>query len=228
MSLPLPFPCKEFHRHKRKDQMLIGLTGGIGSGKTTVAAMLASHGCTVMSSDEIGRDLTANNAAIQQSIMAAFPSAVRADRTLDRAALAREVFGEGAEKAEALARLNAIVHPAVFAELARQAGEHFARGEQFVFNETALLFETGIVRCYDLAVVVDAPEDVRVRRLVEQRGLDPEDARRRIQSQLSTEEKRAAAHYVIENAGTLTETEQTVLVFLNDLRTGRLQSALHG
>jgi dephospho-CoA kinase len=220
------FPCEEFHRLKREGQMLIGLTGGIGSGKTTVATMLAERGCVVMSSDDIGRELTATNAEIQRRIIVAFPRALAANGSLNRAALAREVFGAGDDTAAALATLNAIIHPAVFAEIARRAGECFARGERFVFNETALLFETGIVRCYDLAVVVDAPEEVRVKRLVEHRGLDAEDARRRIRSQLPTEQKRAAAHYVIENAGDLESTRHTVELFLDELRAGRLPSVL--
>ncbi len=210
-------PCDDFRRFKNADQLLIGITGGIGSGKTTVAAMIRSAGYPVMSSDDIGRELTVANADVQQQIMDAFPEVRTSEGAIDhidRTALAKIVFGQTEEHAAALAQLNSIVHPAVFQELARRVGGYFQGGERFVFNETALLFETGLHKCYDLALVVDAPEDVRVERLTEHRGLDEDDAKHRIAAQIPASEKRSAADYVIENHGSLDDLLVEVRKFL--------------
>jgi dephospho-CoA kinase len=217
--------CEDFQRFKGAHQRLIGITGGIGSGKTTVAAMIRSAGYIVMSSDDIARELMASSAAIHRSITQAFPHVTAADGTIDRPALARTVFGDSDEQTAALTQLNAIVHPFVFQELARRVGEYFKAGERFVFNETALLFETGLHRCYDLALVVDAPENIRVERLTEHRGLDADDAKRRISVQMPDHEKRSAADYVIENHGSFDDLLIEVRTMLNALADGTLVAA---
>jgi dephospho-CoA kinase len=194
--------------------MLIGLTGGMGSGKSTVARLIQQAGYTVMSSDDIARDLMASNTTLHEQILDAFPHTRGADGAIDRAMLARTIFGDTPEHARALAYLNALVHPLVYQELAKRIGACFQHNERWVFNETALLFETGMVRCYDLSLVVDADEELRIQRLVEQRGVERSDAERRIQSQMPTAEKRSRADYIIWNNGSAEDLAHEVAMFL--------------
>jgi dephospho-CoA kinase len=207
-------PCEDFRRFKGAQQVLIGLTGGIGSGKSTVARLIQQAGHTVMSSDDIARDLMATNTALHDQIFAAFPHTRGANGGIDRTQLALTIFGDTPEHARALAHVNALVHPLVYQELAKRIGACFQRGERWVFNETALLFETGMVRCYDVSLVVDADEELRVQRLVEQRGVERSDAQRRIQSQMPTAEKRSRADYVLWNNGSAEDLAREVATFL--------------
>lgn len=186
---------------------LIALTGGIASGKSTVAALLAQHGAVVVDADAIVRDVQQPGSPVLTEIAHAFDGVVRADGSLDRAALAGRVFGD----AEALARLNAIVHPAVTAEAARQiAAARAADPGAVVVYDVPLLAEGRGEHAWDLIVVTHAPAQLRRRRLVELRGMSEEDAAARIASQATDEERLRIADVVIETAGTLDETEAAV------------------
>lgn len=184
--------------YRRRPMILVGLTGGIGSGKSTVAALLAARGATVIDADAVTRELQAPGQPVLASIAARFgPIVVAPDGSLDRQALADLVFAP--DGAEALADLNAIVHPAVGAEIARRL-EEAARGDGVVVLDVPLLVESGRD---DMAavVVVDVDPEVAVARLVEQRGMREADARARIARQASREERRARADLVVDNAG---------------------------
>lgn len=181
--------------------LLVGLTGGIGSGKSTVAAMLAERGATVIDADVITRRLQEPGTEVFDAIVARFGEGVlAADGTLDRRALARSVFGDG-DRAVARRDLEAIVHPAVGAEMLRQV--EAARGtDAIVVYDVALLVERAAAG-YAAVLVVDVDPEVAVRRLVANRGLDEADARRRIASQASRADRLAAADRVLDNSATV-------------------------
>ena len=194
----------------------VGLTGGLGSGKSTVAAMLREHGARTLSADEIARDLMHPGQPVYAAIVDTFGDrVVQPSGHLDRGELARIAFTEG--RAE---DLNAIVHPAVIARQAEIAGRLFAEDPfAVVVVESALLFETrhagpgGWRDRFDCVVLVTAPEDIRVQRYVDRMAPLPQqralrqklaaDACDRIAHQLSDTEKIAGSDFVLENGGTL-------------------------
>lgn len=177
--------------------MRIVLTGGIGSGKSTVARLLADHGAMIVDADAIAREVVAPGQPALDEIAAAFgPDVVAPDGTLDRARLASIVFGDD----EALARLNAITHPRIAersAELLAQAPE-----DAVVVYDMPLLVEQGpsAVQGWDLVIVVDSSDDIRLERLIA-RGMEPQDARRRMDAQASRAERSAVADIVLDNSG---------------------------
>ncbi|TAE28195.1 MAG: dephospho-CoA kinase [Candidatus Kapaibacterium sp.] len=199
-------------------QAFIGITGGIGSGKSTIAEIIRANAYTVLSADDIGRELTNSDAAVKASINAEFGEMYHADGTLNRAKMSELVFGASPAHAEALVRLNAIVHPAVWKAVAERVQSCFAKGETLVFNETALLFETGADVVYDAVIVVDAQEEIRIQRLAEGRNIPPEEARKRILAQMPAEEKKARANFVINNDGSRNDAEQATMSCLDDIR----------
>ena len=185
--------------------IVIGLTGGIGSGKSTVAAMLVDRGAVLIDADAIVRDLQQPGQPVLKAMVERFGEEILADDgSLDRQSVADRVFGDP----EALADLNAIVHPEVGAEIARRLQEQ-ATTDHVVILDVPLLVESGRG---DLAglLVIDVDPDVAVERLVEQRGLREDDARARIAHQASREERRARADQVIDNSGTLEDLRRQV------------------
>lgn len=187
---------------------LVALTGGIASGKSTIARRLAEHGAVVVDADQLVRDVQQPGSPVLGAIADAFGSDVlRTDGSLDRAALAGRVFGEPA----AIARLNAIVHPAVRTESARRFEAAFvADPEAVVVYDVPLLVEARVDDPWQLVVVAHAPAEVRTRRLVDLRGLSDAEAAARIGSQVSDDARLAIADVVIDSAGTLAHTLQQV------------------
>ena len=175
----------------------VGLTGGIGSGKSTVAQMFADLGAWVVDADAIAREVVARGTEGLAELVEQFGAQILTDNgDLDRAAVAAVVFSDPSARE----RLNAIVHPLI----ARRTTELIAAIPQdaVLVHDVPLLVELGMQATYDLVVVVDAPDDVRVQRLV-QRGLDEDDARARIAAQASRDERLAVADVIIENTGDL-------------------------
>ena len=206
---------------------LIALTGGIASGKSTIARRLADRGAVVVDADAIVRDVQAVGSPVLDEIAAAFgEDVITADGALDRAALGARVFGDdeapgrqvvgepvGARaplaplRATDPARLNAIVHPAVRAESARRFAAAFdADPAAVVVYDVPLLVEARVDDPWDLIVVADAPAALRAGRLVDERGLSESDAAARLASQVSDDRRRAIADVVIDTAGSLEET----------------------
>ena len=180
--------------------LVVGLTGGIGSGKSTVSAMLAGRGAVVVDADVISRQVVEPGAPAYRAVVERFgPEVVRADGTLDRGRLAEIVFADDGARAD----LNAIVHPAVAAAMdERMATE--AHTDHVVVLEVPLLVESQSGRPHLAGViVVDAPEATAVGRLVERRGMTEDDARARLAAQASREERLARADFVIDNTGDL-------------------------
>src|SRR5688500_17116063 len=186
--------------------VVVGLTGGIGSGKSTVAAMLAERGAVVVDADRLARDAVAVGTDGYQAVVDRFgPQVLTGDGALDRRALAGVVFDDPA----ALAELNAIVHPPVRAAIAQRVAD-LAGTDAVVVLEIPLLVESGRSYGASQVIVVDCPEDVAVRRLVEGRGMDEADARRRIAAQVARTDRLAAADVVIDNAGSPEDLERRV------------------
>jgi dephospho-CoA kinase len=178
--------------------LLIGLTGGIGAGKSTVSAELARRGAVVIDADAITRELQEPGQPVFEAMVAHFgPGIVSADGSLDRAAVAAIVFND----ADALAELNAIVHPAVGEELARRMAE-VADSDEVVVLDVPLLVESGR-EDLGATIVVDTDPEVAVARLVEHRGFTEADARARLASQASRAERLARADLVITNDGSI-------------------------
>jgi len=182
----------------------VGLTGGVGSGKSTVAALLAAHGALVIDADAIAREVVAPGEPALTEIADAFgPEVIRGDGELDRPALAARVFTDG----EARARLNAITHPRIAARTAEiMAG---AAPGQVVVHDVPLLVENRLAGAYDLVVVVEASREVRMQRLA-LRGMPAAEAERRMASQASDAERREVADVVITNNGDLASLERQV------------------
>jgi dephospho-CoA kinase len=179
--------------------LVIGLTGGIGSGKSTVSALLAAKGAVVVDADAIVRDVQRPGTPVFAAMVERFgPGIVAADGTLDREAVADRVFGDP----DALAALNAIVHPAVGAEIARRMQE-LATTDAVVVLDVPLMVESR--NAYPVAglLVVDVDPEVALRRVVEQRGMREDDVRARMGRQATREQRLARADRVIDNSGTL-------------------------
>jgi dephospho-CoA kinase len=172
----------------------VGLTGGIGAGKSEVSRLLAGHGAVIVDADLIAREVVEPGTPGLAAVVAEFGDGVlRADGTLDRPKLGSVVFADK----ERLTALNAIVHPLVrdrSAELEGAAGA----GDVLV-NDVPLLAENGLTGLYDLVVVVDAADETRLRRLVELRGMEESEARARMAAQAGREERLAIADIVIDN-----------------------------
>ena len=177
--------------------MQIGLTGGIGSGKSTAAARFAELGALVIDADALAREVVEPGTDGLAAVVAEFGEQVLdADGRLDRPALAKLVFGDEAARG----RLNAIVHPRVRTGAAGLIAA--APPGTVVVQDVPLLVETEQAGAYDLVVVVEAPEERRVQRLAADRGMSAEDVRARMASQATDEQRRAVADVVLVNDGT--------------------------
>jgi dephospho-CoA kinase len=185
---------------------VVGLTGNIASGKSTVARLLAEHGATVIDADALARDAVAPGTSALRAIGKRWPEAIRADGTLDRDALRRIVFSDETARLD----LNAIVHPQVAMLLDRELSDARARRAPIVIYDVPLLFEAGLERDVDAIVLVDAPESVRRERLMRDRRLSAADADAMIAAQMPAPDKRARSTYVVDNAGDMEELEHRV------------------
>ncbi|MDO4898479.1 MAG: dephospho-CoA kinase [Rothia sp. (in: high G+C Gram-positive bacteria)] len=187
----------------------IGLTGGIGSGKSTVAQMLVQYGAILVDADAISRRLMEPGSPVLEQIVQTFGQQIlNPDGVLSRQQLAGIVFADEAQRQ----KLNAIVHPAVRVESARliAEAEKTAVPGSFILEDIPLLVETGQTDRFDGVVVVETSLPVRLRRLVEARGMSEQDARARIAAQASDAQRREVATWVIDNSGGLAATQQQV------------------
>ena len=182
---------------------VVGLTGGVGSGKSTAASCLKKRGAVVIDADEISRTLTSSGSPVIEELSEAFGVEIlHSDGSLNRGALASLVFGEP----EALEELNAIMHPKIRREAVRQIAACAA--DQIVVYDMPLLVETGSVDLCDVVVVVDLEPEEQVQRLVRDRGMSAGHAEARIRSQASREKRNLAGTWVISNSGTTKDFEQ--------------------
>lgn len=183
---------------------LIALTGGIASGKSTIARRLAERGAIIVDADQIVRDVQSPGSPVLTRIAEAFgPEVITSEGALDRAALGARAFGDP----ELLKQLNAIVHPAVREESQRRFEQALADDAQaVVVYDVPLLVEARVDDPWDLIVVAHAPASVRRDRLVELRGMDEKAAQERIDAQVSDEKRLTIADVVIDTAGDIAET----------------------
>jgi dephospho-CoA kinase len=198
---------------------VVGLTGGMGAGKSTVARLLAAHGAYVIDADAIARAVVAPGTPGLNAITKRFgPDVIDAEGAMDRAAVASIVFSDPAS----LRALEAITHPAIRESIAAQLRAHadaeHSGNERVVVLDHPLLVETGLAADLEAVVVVTAPVELRVARLAAGRGIAESDARARIASQASDEERAAAATHVVSNAGDASSLSREV---------NRLWQALH-
>jgi dephospho-CoA kinase len=183
----------------------VGLTGGIGSGKSAVSSRLAARGAVVIDSDVLAREVVAKGTDGLAEVVAAFGDGVlTADGELDRPALGRIVFGDE----PARRRLEAIIHPRVRARAAEIEAE--SAGDAIVVHDIPLLVETGQADRFDLVLVVDVPVDVQLERLTSQRGMADAEANQRIASQASRADRLAVADLVVDNSGTLADLDRRI------------------
>jgi dephospho-CoA kinase len=183
----------------------VGLTGGIGAGKSEVSRLLAAQGAIVIDADLIAREVVAPGTEGLAEVVAAFgPGVLAPDGSLDRAKLGDLVFTD----ADQLARLNAIVHPLVGARM-RELEDSAGPGS-IVVHDVPLIAENNLADGYDLVVVVDVPPRIQVDRLVRLRGMSREQARARMAAQASREQRLAIADMVVDNSGSLAELDRQV------------------
>ena len=186
---------------------VIGLTGGVGSGKSTVSEMLREMGADVVDADQAAHEAYAPGTPGFDAVVREFgPEFVRKDGAIDRQRLGALVFNDES----ALRRLNAIVHPLVREWMAARTAEAAERGAAIVIQDVPLLYENGLEGLFSSVVLVYAPEPIQLDRLVHGRGLPPDRARSMIAAQMPMEEKRRRAHHVIDNSGTVEETRRQV------------------
>lgn len=187
--------------------LLVGLTGNIASGKSTVAQLLSEHGATIIDADSLARRAVEKGTSAYRDIVKRWgDEVITTDGQINRGALRRVVFAEPDE----LEALNRIVHPEVQRMRDRLVAQARTRGDRLVVCDIPLLFERNLVEEFDCIILVDAPRPLRLERLVRERGLQETEAMDMITAQMPAELKRARADFIIENTGSIGELETSV------------------
>ncbi len=193
---------------------VIALTGGIGTGKSTVSNLFKEKGVTVIDLDQLVRDLQKPGKDVYNRIVEAFGEEILdANGEIDRRKLGSIVFLDP-EKRETL---NKIVHPKVLSELKDRLFKLEKKGEKLIVVEIPLLYELGLQKLFDAVILVYAPEDLQIKRVMARDSLSKQEAINRINSQIPIEEKRKKAEYVIDNSGSLENTRQQFDVLFKEL-----------
>ena len=193
--------------------MIIGLTGSIATGKSTVSKMLKERGYPIVDADEISRLVVEPGSAVLEHIAIAFGSdMLQEDGTLNRGKLGARIFNNETERET----LNGIIHPAVRAEMVRQKEYWFEKGAKTVIMDIPLLFESRLQSYVDQILVVSAKPEIQLERLMKRNSLSEEEAQARIASQLPISKKEKDADAVIHNNGTLEDTEKQLEAILFD------------
>lgn len=195
---------------------VIGLSGGIGSGKSAVAHMLRARGVPVIDADVLARDVTLPGRPAYEEIARAWPQVIAPDGRIDRQKLAAIVFAD----AQSRRRLEAITHPRIRAEVAAQVSALAAAGHAVAFLEAALLVETGLYRSMDGLVVVTADDETRIARVIQRDGASRENVLARMAAQLPMEDKIRVADHVIDNSRELEDTAEQLRRVLQHISTG--------
>jgi dephospho-CoA kinase len=195
---------------------LVGLTGGVGSGKSTVAEMMRELGAQVVDADEATHAVYEPGSPGFDAVVREFGDEYVDGGHIDRSRLGELVFHDD----DARRRLNSIVHPLVRDWMAQRTAEAAERGAEVVVQDVPLLFENGLERLFSTVVLVYAPEEVQVERLVSGRGITPERARAMIAAQMPIESKRGLAHHVINNSGAREDTQAQVKAIWKQLTSG--------
>jgi len=194
---------------------VLGLTGGIGSGKSTVAGLFAARGVPVIDADALAREVVAPGGTAHAEVAAAWPEAVGADGAIDRKRLGRIVFADPAARR----KLEGLTHPRIQAAAEARLAALAEAGKRLAIYEATLLVESGRYRDFDGLIVVVAARETQIARATARDGLSRAEAEARIDAQMATEEKLRVATEVIDNDGALAATEAQVDVLLAKVRT---------
>ncbi len=193
---------------------IIALTGGIGTGKSTVSNLFKEKGVTVVDLDQLVRDLQKPGKDVYNRIVETFGKTILTeDGEIDRKKLGEIVFADPVKRE----KLNKIVHPKVLSELKDRLFKLEKKGEKLIVVEIPLLYELGLQKLFDAVILVYAPEDVQLKRIMTRDSLSEQEAINRINSQISIEEKRKRAKYIIDNSGSLENTRQQFDVLFKEL-----------
>lgn len=185
----------------------IGVTGGIGSGKSLVCSFFSRLGVSVLSADDIAKELMIGDPSLRSAISTLLgPASYRPDGQLDRKYIASRIFSNSGLHR----KVNALVHPRVEAEITSQFVKLEKAGKKLGIVEAALIYEAGFEKELDYVIVVDSPEADRIHRVVDRDQLAAEEVRKRVKSQQSPESKRRKADYIIRNTGSIHELETSV------------------
>ncbi len=183
----------------------VGLTGNVGAGKSTTVSLFASWGATIIDTDVLAREVvTPGSPALAEVRRLWGDDVIAADGELDRAAMRRIVFSD----TEARRRLEAILHPAIRERSRELFVEAEARGDRIAIGVVPLLFEAGLETEYDVVLLIDAPLEQRIERLVNKRGLSADEARAIADAQMPAQEKRTLADFIIDNDSDITSLER--------------------
>ena len=211
-SAPAPYNLSGHSAESRYvgEMKLIGITGGIGTGKTAVAELLRQRGWVVYSSDETAREVMTRDPEVREEISRLLGPEVLTEGGLHRQRIAELVFGDTDEHRYRLDQLDRIVHPRVLEQHMLAIERHEGEGTPIVAIDSALLFEVGLEEGFDWIIVVDAPNEARMQRLKDRSGLTDEQVQARMREQLPMQEKRAWADFVIDNGGSLEDLRKSV------------------
>jgi dephospho-CoA kinase len=202
----------------RKNTLCIGITGGLSSGKTTVAKIIEEQGYPAIYTDDLAKELMHNNERIKKRIIKNFgDNTYNQDGTLNNEFLAEIVFADTEESYENLQKLNVIVHPSVISEMMRLVDEYEKKGKKLVFVESALIYEMGLDEGFNYVMSVYTDEEIMIKRAVE-RGLTSEQIQHRLREQLSAKQKQDWAEFSINNNGSLNELKEATLSLLDILK----------
>ncbi|MUT65814.1 dephospho-CoA kinase [Paenibacillus sp. NEAU-GSW1] len=197
--------------------MKIGLTGGIATGKSTVASMLVERGALLVDADQVAREVVMPGEPALEAVASKFGQAVihKEDGTLDRAALGAIVFKDK----EMLAQLEGILHPAIRERMKQRIAQYEADfPNKLIVADIPLLYETGQDKQYEGVMVAYVPERIQQERLMKRNSISADEASRRIGLQMDIEEKKRRAEWVIDNSGTLEDTERHIDSFMQNMR----------
>lgn len=197
--------------------MIIGLTGGMGSGKTTVAGIFGALGVPVYEADAASKKLLDTDPALQQELTGLLGNEILNGNRIDRSLMAQKIFGDEA----LLQKVNRIIHPAVAGDFKRW---HAAQKSTYVIREAAILFESGSYRDCDKVIVVAAPREMRLNRMIDHRGMSRKEAEQRMSRQWPQSQKLARADYVIHNDHTQSLIKQVLRIHEDIIRTANPRS----
>jgi dephospho-CoA kinase len=196
---------------------LVGLTGGIGSGKSTVGKMVQALGVPLIDADLLAREVVQPGTPALADIAQEWPDAIAPDGTLDRQRLGARVFADPVARR----RLEAITHPRIQERMRQQVAALAAQGHRLVFYEASLLVEAGRTNEFDALVVVTASEEQQLQRTMQRDGSSRDQALARLQAQLPLGEKQKLATHLIDNSGDVAATETQVRALVDELRAGQ-------
>jgi len=187
---------------------IIGITGLIGSGKSTVAKFIKEMNYPLISSDEVAKELMSSNSELINEIKANFGEDILVNNSLDSKKLSELVFGENKDAKKNREKLNSLVHPRVMDENMKRVEQFVLEGEHTIFIESALIFELGLDSGYDYIICVDADIEICLQRASERLGISKEKIQSRMNTQFSAQEKKKLSDFVIDNSGSFEKTRQ--------------------